>query len=1057
MTHRSARSLAALLILLVSGAARAAQAPPAADPASARTAFPGRVIVKLRAAQPDATAKSTGDATVDAVLRAHGVTAIEPLRAGRGRAAAKGGTDLSRVSIATYADGAPPEAVAAAVARQPGVEYAEPQWVYPLCAVPNDANYATQSVYLNRMKFPNAWDLVKGEQGSVVIGLVDGGTQWNHPDLAANIWTNPGEIAGNSIDDDGNGFVDDVRGWNFANESNDPTGLPGLINNATHGTHTAGIACAVTNNAAQVCGASWNAKVMPVCASSPTTDNAVAFGYEGILYAADNGADILNLSWGSLGGAGAFELDVIQYAYEHGVAIVAAAGNGNPTPSSLPHYPSAYPHVLSVANVGNTDIRNSTSNYGTTVDVSAQGSTIYSTIPPNVAGYLTGTSMSSPHVAGLCALIKTKWPGYTPDQVIERARVTSDNIDAANPARAGLLGYGRVNALAALTKNTPAIRITHLAFDETDHDGIIEAGERVTVNLEVRNFLAACSGVSLKLRETSAYASVVDSTATLAALDSMQAAALPPLSLQIAADAPPQHELGCILAIAITAPVLTPAYVDKDRFSLAVLPVFATHDANNLHTSVTSVGKLGFGAAVGGTGSDGVGFRYKGGANLLYEGALMIGTGPARISDGARTVPPATGDDFATLAAGVPKVLPPGAAGRQEIDCEYDDSAAGLSVLPVRIRQTSYAYPGPEHGDYVLMRLSIHNSGATPLSGLRVGWFFDWDLDGSSFVTNKTGFDGARNLGFVFDTSATGPRTYAGVQVLTAPGATSYRGIWNDQSLAPDWGVYDAFTEAEKWECLSGGIIHPTAGPADVSNAIGTGPFEIAAGDSIEVAFAFLGGDDLDALRAHADAAALKWTHLQSGVPVALSELSAAVEDGAVIVRWRTGPETGVDRFRVLRAANGGALEPAGADVARRPDHTYEFRDAHPQPGMSVYRVAEVASDGGVVLHGGVQVTVGGAAVPARTFLDAAVPNPFNPSTTVRFGIATAGPADLAVYDTRGARLRTLWAAAQAPPGVLQARWDGRDHLGRVVASGVYWVRLQAGGRVLTRRVALLK
>jgi len=1051
--YRTPRLLVVLLVLLGARATHAASSPSAPDPAGGRTAFPGRVVVKLRAARPDAAAKSTGAVAVDALLQPHGLLSVEPVHETRGTAPAKGGTDLSRLSIATYADGAPPEAVAAAIARHPAVEYAEPQWVYPLCVVPNDANYATiQSPYLSRMKFPNAWDLVKGEQGTVVIGLVDGGTQWDHPDLAANIWTNPGEIAANGLDDDANGFIDDVRGWNFGNGSNDPAGF--LPNNALHGTHTAGIACAVTNNFTQVCGTSWNAKLMPICVSSPTTDNAVAFGYQGILYAADNGADIVNCSWGSLGGASVFELDVIQYAYEHGVVVVAAAGNNN---SSQPHFPSAYPHVLSVANVTVNDVRNPDSNYGTTVDVSAQGASIFSTIPPGLTGYLTGTSMSNPQVAGLCALIKTKWPGYTADQVMERARVTSDNIDAANPARAGMLGYGRINALAALTKNTPGIHIISMTFDETDHDGLIEAGELVTVHLQVRNELAAGSGVHFTLRETSAYASVVDSTATLAGLDSLQTAALPPLAIQVAANAPPQHDLACILAISIDAPVLTPAYVDKDRFSLPVLPVFALHDANNLHTSVTSVGKLGFGIVAGSASSDGVGFQYKGGPNLLYEGALMIGTGQTRVSDAARTRPPATDDDFATRAGGIPQVLPPGAAGRQEIDAEYDDSAAGLGVLPVRIRQTSYAYPGPEHGDYVLMRLSIKNAGLARLNGVRVGWFFDWDLDVESFATNKTGFDAARNLGFVFDTSPTGPGTYVGVQVLTAPGATSYRGIWNDVALAPDWGVYDSFTEAEKWECLSGGVVHPTAGPADVSNAIATGPFDIAGSDSIEVAFAFLGGDDLPALRAHADAAALKWTHLQSGVPVAISELSALPEAGAVVVRWRTGPETGVAGFRVLRAVNGGPLSAAGPDVACRTDHTYEFRDEQPQPGVALYRIGELTADGALILHGGVQVTVGAAPVPGRTFLNAAAPNPFNPTTTLQFGLAAAGTAKLTVHDARGARVRTLWSADPAQPGVFRVVWNGRDATGRAVASGAYWVRLQAGGQVITRRVTLLK
>src|SRR5262249_41755021 len=154
-----------------------------------------------------------------------------------------------------------------------------PWWQYPLCATPNDPSYVFQANYFNSMKFPASWDIAKGSQGQAIVALVDGGTQWLHPDLQANVWTNPGEIPGNGIDDDHNGFIDDVHGWNFANDSNDPTGLPATPTNGAHGTHTAGIACAVTDNGAGVAGTSWNAKLMPINASSPSNDNIIAFGY----------------------------------------------------------------------------------------------------------------------------------------------------------------------------------------------------------------------------------------------------------------------------------------------------------------------------------------------------------------------------------------------------------------------------------------------------------------------------------------------------------------------------------------------------------------------------------------------------------------------------------------------------------------------------------------------------------------------------------------------------------------------------------------------------------
>jgi hypothetical protein len=1031
-----------LAAALAGGPARAALGPPAPG---ARPAVPGIVLVKLR--EPLRLAgKATGLAALDAVLAQHGVTGIAPVlpaaRSPRGPA----GASLARVAVVRYAGGAPPEVVAARLARLPGVEYAEPQWIYEISVQPNDPNYSSQRTYLERMRFHQAWDVTKGEQREVVVALVDGGTDWRHADLTANVWTNPGEVAGNGLDDDGNGYVDDVHGWNFGNDTSDPTGF--LPDNGTHGTHTAGIVCAATNNATGVAGASWNSKFMPVCVSSPTTDRSIAFGYQGIVYAADNGADIVNCSWGGLGSPSLFEQEVVDYAWALGTAVVAAAGNNN---SSQPHYPSSYRHVLSVANVTNFDVRVSDSNYGTTIDVCAQGQNITSTIPGGYA-VATGTSMSSPHAAAVCALVKTRWPGYTADQVLERVRITADNIDAVNPSRAGLLGRGRVNAFAALTKNTPAVRITGVELAETDGDGVVEPGETVTLTLTATNFLAACTGLSFTLRETSSHAAATDSVAALGSLDSLQSVVLPPLRLAIAPTAPVQHVVGCIVAIGAAAP----AYTDKDRLEVLVQPNFVTHAANHVVTSVTSVGKLGFGVSAGGTGTDGVGFRYKTSRNLLFEGALLMGTSSARISDAARGVNPLVADDdFATVPLGTPRLLAGSPWATEQSVATFNDSLAP-SPLPVRVRQDAYVYADPVHDDYIILRYAIRNRGAAALTGLHVGWFCDWDLDGTTFDTNKTGLDATRDLGYVYDTAGELP-FHVGIRVLGDPGITSYRGIWNDQAQAPDWGVYDDFTDTEKWECLTGGVQHPVAGPADVSQAIATGPFTVAPGDSIVVGFAILGGDDLAGLQGNADAAALKWQHLHSGTPVVIQDLTAAVDGGDVLVRWRTAAEAGVAGFRIFRARDGDPFAALAGDVELQPERMYSFRDPAPEAGTYEYRVAEVGTDGAVRLLAGVRVEVQGAAPPARAFLDPPSPNPFNPMTMLRFGVPRSGPVTLEIFDARGAQVRTLLREVRLSAGIQRVAWDGRDDSGRPVASGVYLARLLAGGTVLHRRLALVK
>ena len=318
-----------------------------------------------------------------------------------------------------------------------------------------------------------------------------------------------------------------------------------------------------------------------------------------------------------------------------------------------------------------------------------------------------------------------------------------------------------------------------------------------------------------------------------------------------------------MLQIAATSP----AYTDRDRFELTVLPTFVNHDVGNVKTSVTSVGKLGFSVAAGGTGADGIGFAYKTSPNLLYEGGLLLGTGLAKISDAARgSLPTVSDDDFATVTGGVPAMQQPGPWAAQQTVATFNDSLAVVAAAGPRASgHLRLRRPGARR----LRHPALHDSqyrrhGA---HGLRAGWFCDWDIDGGTYDTNMTGFDAARNLGYVYDTGS-GPTLYIGTRVLNAAGATSCRGITNDQAFAPDWGVYDGFSDTEKWEALSGGVVHPAAGPTDISLLLATGPFTVAAGDSVEVGFAFLGGDDLAALRVNADAAALKWEHLHSGVPV---------------------------------------------------------------------------------------------------------------------------------------------------------------------------------------------
>ena len=434
---------------------------------------------------------------------------------------------LRRTYYVRYHAIAGPRQVAKTLEAARGVVYAEPVPVfrffksglrYP--AEPNDSLYSEQT-YLRHMRLPEAWDEVKGMDGNppVVIAIVDGGGHWRHEDLVANVWTNADEIADNGIDDDNNGFIDDVHGVNFANgddRDNDPTGLPATPFNGLHGTAVAGVANAVSDNAIGVAGAAWNAQVMHVNAACPT-EEAPCFGYEGVLYAAANGADIINVSWGApVAVAESTQLghQVLSLVTDLGALVVAASGNESRNVDAIPSFPAVHPRVLAVgATLVDSRVRAPFSNYGRKVGVFAPGVSISTTIPGDMYIQVGGTSFSSPLVVGVAALVKTKFPHVSPDELREQVRMASENIDAENPEFAGLLGRGYANAFAAVQAPTlPAVRIKRWSWADSDGDGQIESGDHVTVTAVFVNHLADAQQLVIGLMPESPYA-FIDLTA----------------------------------------------------------------------------------------------------------------------------------------------------------------------------------------------------------------------------------------------------------------------------------------------------------------------------------------------------------------------------------------------------------------------------------------------------------------------------------------------------------------------------------------------------------------
>jgi len=373
---------------------------------------PGEIIVKFN--------EEVASAARQSIVRSNGLRVLRELR-GIG------------ALYSALPPGIDPLAAKARLESLPQVLYAEPNYYRYLDAVPNDARFdelwgldnngQTGGTPDADIDAPEAWDIATGSR-NVIVAVIDSGTDIDHPDLAANIYVNPGEIPGNGIDDDGNGFVDDVSGWDFRDNDNDPRDTSDVC--AGHGTHTAGTVGAVGNNGVGVSGVAQNVSILPIRALGRIRVLFLVFCgasdadlIDAIDYAAMMGARISSNSWGGDGFSTAVRNAIARSRH----LFVAAAGNDGRNTDNNPHYPSGYDldNIVAVAATDDNDVRAGFSNFGvSSVDLAAPGVDILSTLPGNSYGYADGTSMATPHVAGAAAVLASANPGLTVAELKDR-------------------------------------------------------------------------------------------------------------------------------------------------------------------------------------------------------------------------------------------------------------------------------------------------------------------------------------------------------------------------------------------------------------------------------------------------------------------------------------------------------------------------------------------------------------------------------------------------------------------------------------------------------------
>jgi subtilisin family serine protease len=410
-----------VVILAVSSVAGAA-GPPAY--------VPGEVLVRFRPTTRAAERASLRSGLHATVLRSFPSLGVEHLRL----------------------DGMTVEQAIERFGADPRVAYVEPNYELHADRTPNDPLFPRMWGLANTgqtggnegadIHATSAWDVFTGDS-TLLIGAIDSGVDYLHPDLVANIWTNPGEIEGNGIDDDGNGYVDDVHGYDFPNHDGDP------MDDNGHGTHTAGTIAATGSNGTGVTGVCWRAKIVAIKFLNASGSGTVAGAIEAIQYAIRVGCRVTSNSWGGSGYSNALR-DAIGAAGDAGQLFVAAAGNSARDVDADPNYPSGYDlsNILSVAATDAFDQLAPYSNYGaTTVDLAAPGSDILSTFPGNRYALISGTSMAAPLVTGVVALAMGRFPGTTSLAIRDLVLRSVDPL----PQLAGLCATGgRLNAFVTL-------------------------------------------------------------------------------------------------------------------------------------------------------------------------------------------------------------------------------------------------------------------------------------------------------------------------------------------------------------------------------------------------------------------------------------------------------------------------------------------------------------------------------------------------------------------------------------------------------------------------------
>jgi hypothetical protein len=965
------------------------------------------------------------------------------------------------------------------------VHHVEPDGIHKVLYDPNDP-MVSQQWAIAKIEARGAWDITHGDP-DIILGIPDTGMDWDHPDLEADVWLNEAEVNGEEqVDDDRNGYVDDYRGWDWVTSGylcdygggedcseadNNPMDFAG------HGSHVGGITSAVTDNGVGVAGVGFNCKIMALRIGWQATDGGgyigMGFAASAFYYAANNGAKGLNCSWGSSnsGGLGA----ATDYAIANGLIIISAAGNDN---NQSPSYLCNRSDVIAVAATTSSDQKASFSCYGSWVDVSAPGVNIRSTVFDDSYTNWDGTSMAAPHVLGLAGLIWSAEPTLTRQEVTTRIEDTADNIDDLNPGYEGLLGSGRINAYAALASpylpNILAVD-QDITITDDDGDGILNPGESFELAITLENIWADATNVTATLHSNDVF-SVSDSVASFGDIphggsgdnaDSPYVLtsgddAIPDAStlvLNVQADGEYEADLDIIITLSLDQsgfPLELPGNIESS-------PLIFDFDMDGRNELIVGTNED-YVYAIEANGDNSPGWPQPVSNDVLSGPAVgdLAANGSFQIVAVTKT-----GDFYAWNADG--SLLPnfpvekggPFYSGAMLIDLDGNND--------LEIVAGSFS----DDNIYVLNHDGSDYSG-WPFAG-EAGWYgspSSGDLDGddlseivyADFSSNihALNTDGGYVDGF--------PVSLGNV-VRSAVSVGDVDGDTHAEIAVATWSgdlylINHDGTTVEGFPVNVGGSVQSTPSMADVD---GDGAPEVLLGDNSGMLHVI-----------DADGSELPGFPVETGGSIAASVVA--------------GDITGDGQADILVGAGDGTIYGYEADGSMIPNF--------PIPGSTAGQITGTVALGDLDSDGDMEIAVGirgiGANLMVIDYKDSAspadlqwpnfgkdvwrsndfadvvtavddalevplafglsqnYPNPFNAKTTIQFSLGSPGETSLSIFDLLGRRIRVLQS------GFLNAGshsyvWDGTNESGKVIASGVYFYRLESAEGSRTMRMLLLK